>query len=81
MFGTIEDLVENSVNLNYKVYPMLKGMLAVVEKSENPEYIEFQENLAEVVAELEKFLSIIEASADDEEGGLNLDDFENRKFH
>ena len=80
MFESIEDLVEDSVNLNYKTYPMLKGMLVVIEKTNNPEYYVLKETLGEIIVELEEFLSKIEASST-EEGGIDLNEFETRKFH
>lgn len=79
MFESIEDLIENSVNLNYVTYPILKEMLNIA-KENSPSNTYLIENLSEIVVELENFLTKIEASTN-EEGGVSLDDFEDRKFH
>lgn len=83
MFTTLEDLVETSINLNYKALPILQGIsIAVTSNREQygEEYTDILNNIQEVVKELEEYLIKIESSVT-EEGGINLNDFEERKFH
>ena len=80
MFESLEDLVEISVNLNYKLYPIILGMTRAYEKNPSPEFAVIHNDLIELLNELQNFLTKLEAVAN-EEGGLDLNDFEERKVH
>lgn len=79
MFESLEDLVEASVNLNNDLYPFMNVLIKMLEEK-GPEY-EVVRNQAHFMHEqLSNFLTRLEASRTDE-GGINLDEFDERKIH
>jgi len=79
MFESLEDLVEQSVNLNNELYPLINVLIKILDEK-GPEYEIIRNQTSFIHSELEQFLTKLEASRTDE-GGINLDEFGERKIH
>ena len=81
MFESLEDMVEQSVTLNMRMLPVMQGITQLVENVKDPTFVNVRQERIEVTAELEKFITKVQASSDEETGEIDLNDFKERQFH
>ena len=81
MFESLEDMVEQSVTLNMRMLPVMQGITQLVENVKDPTFVNVRQEIIEVTVELEKFITKVQASSDEETGEIDLNDFKERQFH
>lgn len=81
MFESLEDMVEQSVGLNMRILPVMQGISQLVENVNDPKFLGVRQEILEVTLELEKFITKVQASSDEETGEIDLNDFKERQFH
>ena len=79
MFESLEDLIEESVNLNNELYPLMNVLVKILD-SKGPEFEILRNQAYTVHVQLTDFLTKLEASRTDE-GDIVLEDFDERKIH
>jgi len=81
VFESLEDMVEQSVTLNMRMLPVMQGITQLVENVKDPTFVNVRQEIIEVTVELEKFITKVQASSDEETGEIDLNDFKERQFH